>query len=290
MKNCLLQKSHSCPLDGAFIDTTALHEFAESLGAAVDAKDPNTRQHSEEVAVVSHTLALELGLSPSEADIIHVAAHLHDVGKIGVPDAVLLKAGPLTAAEWDIMRQHPVIGAEIVHPVTPLCQCGVLEMILHHHERYDGTGYPNQLQGEDIPIGARIIALADSLSAMLQSRPYRLKMMFEEAHTEILHSAGTQLDPWGVSCFFRIKDLIRQQLEILSCEKTTIPARNIPELGTLLHDGQCKAAAPSRHRIALDNNANREPRRVPSATAQTSMSRSASSGIHDVVNSSLQQS
>lgn len=197
---------------GAAVVTTVLHQFAESLGAAVDAKDAHTRQHSEEVAVVAHTLALRLELSPTQADIIHVAAHLHDVGKIGLPDAVLRKAGPLNEAEWALVRRHPVIGAEIVRPVRALCECGVVDMILHHHERFDGRGYPAGLRGSAIPLGARVIAVADSLSAMLQARPYRPALSCEQACDELSRQAGKQLDPLVVEAFVGSKDLIIQQM------------------------------------------------------------------------------
>ncbi len=155
----------------AVVVTTVLHEFAESLGAAVDAKDPHTRMHSEEVAEVAYALALALGLTPAMADIVHVAAHLHDVGKIGVPDAVLAKPGILDDEEWAMIRRHPEMGADIVRPVRSLRECGILEMILHHHERFDGRGYPHGLSGLDIPLGARIITVSDSFSACCRAAP-----------------------------------------------------------------------------------------------------------------------
>ncbi len=205
----------ACLVQAAAVVTTTLHEFAESLGNAVDAKDPHTRRHSDEVAEVAHALALRMGLSPREADVIHVAAHLHDVGKIALPDAVLFKSAPLTGEEWDLVRKHPVIGADIVRPVRELRQCGVLDMILHHHERFDGKGYPDGLAGEDIPLGARIIALADSLSAMLQSRPYRKAMSFETARMEIAANAGSQFDPRVVRAFMARSEDIRAVMETM---------------------------------------------------------------------------
>jgi len=179
----------------------AVHELAASLGRAIDAKDPHTLTHSEEVAEVARILARSLGLSAAGADIVHVAGHLHDIGKIGVPDAVLCKPGRLTGAEWDRMRAHPAIGAEILAPLSCLSGLGVVEMVAAHHERFDGGGYPLGLAGRDIPIGARIIAVADSLSAMLQSRPYRPAMTFEAARAEILRCRGTQFDPDVVAAF-----------------------------------------------------------------------------------------
>lgn len=205
----------ACDMGADALVTTALHEFAQSLGNAVDAKDSHTHQHSEEVAEVAHALALVMGLPPRRADIIHVAAHLHDVGKIAVPDAVLLKPAPLTESEWVLVRRHPVIGAEIVRPVRALCSCGILDMILHHHERFDGQGYPDGLSGEDIPLGARVITLADSLSAMLQTRPYRAAMTFEQARDEIAANAGVQFDPRVVRAFLEAAPTIGRIMDSL---------------------------------------------------------------------------
>ncbi len=200
-----------CPDSSHFV-TTILHQFAESLGNAIDAKDPHTSMHSDEVAQISHAIALALGLTPREADIIHVAGHLHDIGKIGVPDAVLGKQGGLTTEEWQAIRRHPDAGADIIRPVTALKNLGIVDMVLHHHERFDGMGYPAKLKGAQIPFGARIITLADSLSAMLQDRPYRSARTFEAAHAEIIRCSGTQFDPCVVEvfgkCAMSIKDII----------------------------------------------------------------------------------
>lgn len=220
--------------DDAVIVNTVLHEFAETLGEAVDAKDGHTWRHSEEVALVSHALALALHLSPVEADIIHVAGHLHDVGKIGVPDAVLLKPGPLTDTEWSLMRRHPVIGADIVRPVRSLRECGVLEMVLHHHERFDGYGYPDGLRGAHIPLGARIIAVADSISAMLQKRPYRRNISFAEAEKEILENAGSQFDPLVVEAFYGVRVDIQQLIQNCQVNKSDPPPQTVHEGADLL--------------------------------------------------------
>lgn len=196
--------------------TTILHQFAESLGNAIDAKDPHTSMHSDEVAQVAYTLALTMGLPPREADIIHVAGHLHDIGKIGVPDAVLQKQGPLNTAEWKAVRKHPDAGAEIIRPVAGLQRLGVVDMVLHHHERYDGKGYPCGLKGVLIPLGARIIAVADSLSAMLQNRPYRKAMTFDFALQEVISCSGTQFDPRVVEALKRSADMVRATMSALS--------------------------------------------------------------------------
>ncbi len=173
-----------------------LHQFAESLGNAVDARDTTTYNHSWEVAEVARMLARALGLSPEQAETVHVAGHLHDIGKIGMPDAILKKPGRLTDEEWRLMKHHPEVGTDIVRPIEAFCsRGGVADMILCHHERFDGKGYPLGLMGEDIPLGARIIAVADTLSALLQDRPYRSGTCFEAAMAEIRRCAGTQFDP-----------------------------------------------------------------------------------------------
>lgn len=190
-----------------------VHQFAESLSNVIDAKDHCTRSHSEEVAVVSQCLGIRMGLSSRQADILHVAGHLHDIGKIGVPDSILKKRGPLTEAEFRIIQQHPVIGAEIMAPVTSFAGSnGIVKMILHHHERFDGKGYPHGLKASNIPLGARIIAVADSLSAMLQNRPYREAMTFDQAAAELQSCSGTQFDPQVVSAFVSARDSIEGYL------------------------------------------------------------------------------
>lgn len=190
-----------------------VHQFAESLSNVIDAKDHCTRSHSEEVAVVSQCLGIRMGLSSRQADILHVAGHLHDIGKIGVPDSILKKRGPLTEAEFRIIQQHPVIGAEIMAPVTSFAGSnGIVKMILHHHERFDGKGYPHGLRGSNIPLGARIIAVADSLSAMLQNRPYREAMTFDQAAAEIQSCSGSQFDPQVVAAFVSARDSIEGYL------------------------------------------------------------------------------
>jgi putative nucleotidyltransferase with HDIG domain len=197
------------------IAARVLHQFSESLGNTIDAKDPYTRLHSEEVAEVAHAIALSLGLDAMAADIIHVAGHLHDIGKIGVPDQVLQKKGPLNDEEWEFIRRHPDMGADILRPVEALSQNGIVDMVRHHHERFDGSGYPSGLKGEEIPLGARIIALADSLSAILQNRPYRKARGFDEAMEEIMNCSGAQFDPRVVTAFLRVQDKIRSIISFL---------------------------------------------------------------------------
>lgn len=198
-----------------------VHQFAESLSNIIDAKDHTTHSHSQEVAEISQIIGVQMGLSPNQAESLHVAGHLHDIGKVGIEDAILKKKGPLSSAEFDIIKQHPVIGAEIMAPITPFAgKNGIVRMILHHHERFDGTGYPHGLKGRDIPLGARIIAVADSLSAMLQDRPYRHAMSFQCALSEIRDCAGTQFDPDVVDALFSCHRKVGDYLWGLHKERT----------------------------------------------------------------------
>lgn len=186
-----------------------IHHFAEALGNAIDAKDKYTYNHSQHVAVISYLITLGMGFTPRQADLIHIAGHLHDIGKIGVPDNILNKPGPLTEKEWQHIKKHPVIGADIVGAITRFQKPGSLrDMILYHHERYDGKGYPAELKGNEIPIGARIIAVADTFSAMTQDRPYRKGMPLDKAIQKIALLSGSQLDPLCVKVFLSIKDKI----------------------------------------------------------------------------------
>ncbi|HKK32986.1 MAG TPA: HD-GYP domain-containing protein [Desulfomicrobiaceae bacterium] len=189
----LLRGAECSPDCSKLIET--VHEFSESLGVAIDAKDPYTRTHSTEVAEAAQVLAGSVGLAPDQVKLVHIGGHLHDIGKIGVPDSILNKVGPLDAGEWAMLKQHPDIGARILEPVRTMTRTGIPAMVRHHHEAFDGTGYPHGLAGQEIPLGARIIAVADSLSAMLSDRPYRPRMSYSDALAEVIRCRGTQFDP-----------------------------------------------------------------------------------------------
>lgn len=184
----------------------SIHEFAESLSRIIDAKSSYTLNHSEEVAQIAYLLAISYGLKRNEAEKVHVAGHLHDIGKVGIPDIILNKKRKLTADEWKIIKRHPEIGAEIISPVKILRE--IKDMVLYHHERFDGKGYPAGLKGDSIPIGARIIAVADAISAMLHDRPYRKRLSFEEALKELKINSGTQFDPAVVEVTISVYDEI----------------------------------------------------------------------------------
>ncbi len=174
-----------------------------SLTSAVDAKDPYTCGHSERVAMLSRALAQEVGLGAHEVERIYMAGLLHDVGKIGVPESVLQKAGRLTAEEFDQMKKHPEIGARILHDIKQVAD--IIPGVLHHHERFDGKGYPAKLHGENIPMMGRIICLADCFDAMTSNRTYRNALPLELALIEIRRCAGTQFDPRLAEAFLRIE-------------------------------------------------------------------------------------
>ncbi|MGN6627791.1 MAG: HD-GYP domain-containing protein, partial [Tepidisphaeraceae bacterium] len=173
-----------------------------SMVSAVDAKDAYTCGHSERVALVARELATVAGMSPAMVDQIYMAGLLHDVGKIGVPEAVLKKPGKLTAEEFEQMKQHPEIGAHILRDVRQLEP--VIPGVLHHHERWDGRGYPAKLAGENIPLAGRILCLADCFDAMTSNRTYRPALPFDTALSEIRNGAGTQFDPELAAAFLRI--------------------------------------------------------------------------------------
>lgn len=189
----------------------SIHQFAQSLGNTIDAKDCHTAQHSEQVAVLAFALALECGVSRAVACDIHIAGHLHDLGKIAIPDHILCKPGPLTDDEWEVMKLHPIVGAQIVAPVKALnMRNGIATMILHHHERVDGKGYPHGLRGKKIPFGARVLSVADSVSAMMQDRPYRSGCTLTQAASEVQKMAGSQFDPDVALSFMNLVGAIQQ--------------------------------------------------------------------------------
>ncbi|MHB0977426.1 MAG: diguanylate cyclase [Candidatus Aquicultorales bacterium] len=170
-----------------------------SLAVAVDTRDRYTRRHSEFVAKYAVEIAHRLPVSERFIKDLSIAALLHDAGKIGVPDSILNKCEPLAEDEWREIRRHPVLGADIAKNIGP--DATVIKSIRHHHEHYDGTGYPDHLKGEDIPLGARIIAVVDSFHAMISDRPYRNAMMPRTAFGELVKRSGAQFDPGIVELF-----------------------------------------------------------------------------------------
>ena len=170
---------------------------------ALDMRDSATQGHSQRVARMAGLVAEEMGLPKPDVKRIEQAAALHDIGKIGVADAVLTKAGPLTDDEWVEMRRHPRLGYELVAGIEALQHAA--EIVHSHHEHHDGNGYPRGLQGEDIPIGARIFSVVDSYDAMTSHRPYRRARSHQDAIDEIVRYSGTQFDPEAVRAFLKVE-------------------------------------------------------------------------------------
>lgn len=173
--------------------TYEYHEFVECITSALDARDPYTGDHSRRVSDMACFLSEKMKLSPLETQEIHIAGHLHDIGKIGVPDRVLLKPDRLDDEEWELMKKHPEIGADILSRSEHFSR--IAAIILHHHERWDGKGYPFGAVGEEIPLGARIIAVCDSIDAMASARAYRKALPLDICRSEIEKNIGIMYDP-----------------------------------------------------------------------------------------------
>jgi diguanylate cyclase (GGDEF)-like protein len=173
-----------------------------ALAATVDAKDHYTYGHSRKVSDYSVAIAEALGLPQDRIATIRAASLLHDIGKVGIPDSILSKRGPLTDEEWEPVKVHPKLGVEILRHIIDLVNC--LPAILHHHERYDGKGYPSGLKGNNIPLEGRILAVADAYDAMTSPRPYREQLSSQQAINELKRCAGTQFDPELVDVFSKL--------------------------------------------------------------------------------------
>jgi diguanylate cyclase (GGDEF)-like protein/putative nucleotidyltransferase with HDIG domain len=177
----------------------AVVETVTSLAFAIDAKDHYTQGHSQKVSAYSVMIAQELALTEGEVEEIRLAALLHDIGKVGIPEVILNKAGPLDASEWDTMKTHTDLGSRILEPLKPMDR--IRQMVRHHHEFYDGTGYPDHLDGDRIPRGARVIAIADAYDTITSARTYKKPRTPEDAFAELERCAANQFDPELVRVF-----------------------------------------------------------------------------------------
>lgn len=191
-------------------DRVQLHEVIDVVLTTLDARDPYTYEHSFRVALFSDLIARELRLPGALQQRLHVAAQLHDIGKIAIADQVLNKAGRLDRDEMVEIQRHPRIGYNILVRLPTFHE--VATIVLHHHERYDGNGYPERLAGAAIPLESRIIAVADAFDAMTSNRPYRKALSVDAALTEIRGHAGEQFDPDLAASMGRLRDELREHL------------------------------------------------------------------------------
>src|SRR2546425_7270901 len=203
----------------------------EALVAALDAREHETQAHSKRVSEYKLYLAREMSVDASQLDVIRRGAMLHDIGKIGISDAILLKPSKLTAEEWVDMQKHPQIGYWILDGIEALKPAS--EVVLSHHERHDGAGYPRKLKKDEIPLGARIFSVTDCLDVMTSDRPYRKALTYEEARREIAQFSGTQFDPAVVKYFLQVP--LRVWTEIrTSTGRSTRSAFDLNNLGACL--------------------------------------------------------
>jgi len=183
-------------------DTQSCLEFAKVLAYTLEEKDPYTSGHSERVCYYSDFVSKRLSLSPNERSELQIASYLHDIGKIGISNRFINKKGTLSPTDWAVIKQHTRKSIELLVPLN--LSSNIISYIQHHHERYDGTGYPDGLAGEKIPLGARIIAISDSYDSMTSDRPYRKPLTNGDAKSELLKNAGKQFDPKLVALFLDV--------------------------------------------------------------------------------------
>ena len=188
----------------------------EALGSALDTRDVGTEAHSRRVHGYALATAREHGVPEADLPDLAHGVLLHDIGKIGIPDAILLKPGPLTNAEWKIMRRHPEIGKALIERIPFLR--GAVPIVWAHHEKWDGSGYPRRLKGEEIPLGARIFMVVDAFDAMTFDRPYSQAKPFDVAKAEIRRCGGSHFDPSVVESFFRVPEALLEEIRRRSVE------------------------------------------------------------------------
>lgn len=216
-----IQRVTSAPVP---IDESTCDELIEVLAKTLDLRDIDTAGHSGRVRRYCEEIAQALGCSQDEFKRIARAASLHDLGKIAIPDAILGKPGKLTREEWRVMETHVWAGYSLLRRIRALAD--VAEIVLAHHERYDGNGYPQHLKGEEIPLGARIFAIGDTLDAMTSDRPYRSALPYAQAQQEILRESGRQFDPKVVEAYLTIQEVVVRQIIVDQKRRTArVPFR-----------------------------------------------------------------
>jgi putative nucleotidyltransferase with HDIG domain len=194
-------KMAAVPAQGPQALPQAVLDTVTSLAFAIDAKDHYTQGHSQKVSAYAAVIAEAMGMADVEVEEIRLGAVLHDIGKVGIPEIILNKNGPLNPDEWETMKSHVKFGAKILDPLTPLAR--IREMVLHHHEFFDGSGYPQALAGEQIPLGARIIAIADAYDTITSDRTYKKARNATDALAELERCANAQFDGAIVEVFVR---------------------------------------------------------------------------------------
>ena len=200
----------------------SIHELTEAIVVILNARDPYTFEHSWRVSALAEKIASCMNIAPQWEEVIHVAAHLHDIGKIGVPDFILNKPEKLTSDEYEMVKEHSEIGYKIISSLPQLNEIALY--VRHHHERWDGQGYPCGLKEKEIPLGARIIAVADTFDAITSSRPYRDSRDYNYAFAEIAKSREIQLCPEVTDIFIELRNEIPAIIDEVNKE---IEARNL---------------------------------------------------------------
>jgi response regulator RpfG family c-di-GMP phosphodiesterase len=196
--------------DSGLSDNQTCLEFAKVLASTLEEKDPYTSGHSERVCYYSDFICKRLSIDPEDRTELQIASYLHDIGKIGISNRFINKKGTLSPTDWAVIKQHSNKSIELLTPLK--LSRNILSFIQHHHEHYDGTGYPDGLAGEQIPIGARIIAISDAYDSMTSNRPYRKPLSNEEAKTELTKCSGKQFDPKLITIFL---DVLKEMEEVI---------------------------------------------------------------------------
>ena len=217
-------------------------ETLEALGAALDLKDGDTAGHARRVTRYCMEIAKVMGCSQEQMRQLKRGAYLHDIGKIAIPDAILLKPAKLMPDEMSVMSAHPYLGYEFVGRISFLAEAA--EIVLTHHERYDGSGYPQGLMGDEIPLGARIFAVADTLDAMTSDRPYRRAVSFAAAREEIRRQSGRQFEPQVVEAFFSLPEHIWGEIRMEVAESR--PSPKVVKFGKLPRSAKRTASVGTR--------------------------------------------
>lgn len=220
-KNVTQLRAKNIELEKQSLEISTLNEdLLHTLAEIVDMRDPYTYGHSKQVRLYVDKIGLAMGLDPQRMDILNRAGLLHDIGKLGVPEQILFKPGRLTEDEYSLVKKHSILGEQIIGNVQSFQD--LMPIIRHHHERYDGLGYPDGLSKDEIPTESRIIALADAIEAMASDRPYRMALKHQDILAEIGRNTGTQFDPEVVRAFFSVLEEEGEQFILNSAKSIAL--------------------------------------------------------------------